>query len=145
MRALIQERSISGLRRPAHHTRGFVVTVLDSDLLDGDGKEKSAETFVFTRGGNAALKSFRTAWEASRERAKLIDIRFHDLRSEYASRLVERGIPLSQVRELLGHCSIVVTERYDRQVLATLKEAVSKLDDGRPFKILQDQMISSLL
>jgi len=30
----------------------------------------------------------------------------------------------------------VVTERSDRQVLAALKEAVSKLDDGQPFKNL---------
>ena len=62
--------------------------------------------------------------------------RFHDLRSEYASRLVELGVPLSQVRDLLGHCSIVVTERYDRQVLPTLKEATGKLDDGQAFKNL---------
>ena len=66
----------------------------------------------------------------------MADVRFHDLRSEYASRLVERGVPLSQVRDLLGHCSIVVTERYDRQVLATLKKAAGKLDDGQTFNIL---------
>jgi hypothetical protein len=29
--------------------------------------------------------------------------------------LVEKGVPLSQVRDLLGHSSIVTTERYDRQ------------------------------
>ena len=40
-----------------------------------------------------------------------IDLRWHDLRHEYASRLVERGVPLSQVRDLLGHASIVTTER----------------------------------
>jgi integrase len=60
----------------------------------------------------------------------------HDLRSEYASRLVERGVPLSQVRDLLGHSSIVVTERYDRQVLDNLREAVGRLDDRQPFKNL---------
>ena len=38
-------------------------------------------------------------------------------------RLVEKNVPLSQVRDVLGRCSIVVTERYDRQVLATLQEA----------------------
>ena len=89
-----------------------------------------------TRGDDEALKSFRTAWELARKRAKLQDVRFHDLRSEYASRLVEKGVPLSQVRDLLGHCSIVVTERYDRQVLSTLKDAAGKLDDGQPFKNL---------
>src|SRR6059036_2618864 len=77
-----------------------------------------------------------SAWELARKRAKLTDVRFHDLRSEYASRLVEEGVPLSQVRDLLGHCSIVVTERYDRQVLESLKTAAATLDDGQPFKIL---------
>ena len=77
-----------------------------------------------------------SAWELARKRAKLTDVRFHDLRSEYASRLVEEGVPLSQVRDLLGHCSIVVTERYGRQVLARLKEAAGRLDDGQPFKNL---------
>jgi integrase len=74
--------------------------------------------------------------ELARKRANLMDMRFLDLRSEYASRLVEKGVPLSQVRDLLGHCSIVVTECYDRQVLARLQEASGKLDDGQPFKNL---------
>ena len=111
-------------------------TLLQFLSIDGQREKKPADAFVFTRGDDEALKSFRTAWEAARKRAKLTDVRFHDLRSEYASRLVEKGVPLSQVRDLLGHCSIVVTERYDRQVLATLKEAAGKLDDGQPFKIL---------
>ena len=50
-------------------------------------------------------------------------MRFHDLRNEYASRLAERGVPLSQVPDVLGHSSIVVTERYERQVMARLKMA----------------------
>jgi integrase len=104
--------------------------------IDGEKREKPADAFVFTRGDDEGLKSFRKAWELGRKRAKLEDVRFHDLRSEYASRLVENGVPLSQVRDLLGHCSIVVTERYDRQTLTALKEAVGKLDDGQPFKNL---------
>jgi integrase len=43
--------------------------------------------------------------EASPECKRLlreIDLRWHDLHQEYASRLVERGVPLAQVRDLLG-------------------------------------------
>lgn len=111
-------------------------TLLAFLRMDGENQEKPTGALVFTRGDAEALKSFRTAWELTRKRAKLTDVRFHDLRSEYASRLVERNTPLSMVRDLLGHCSIVVTERYDRQVLAQLQEAARKLDDGQPFKIL---------
>ncbi len=111
-------------------------TLLEYLRIDGQQQEKPADAFVFTRGDKAALKSFRTAWERTQKKTKLEDVRFHDLRSEYASRLVEKGIPLSQVRDLLGHCSIVVTERYDRHGMSQLKAAVRKLDDGQPFKIV---------
>ena len=62
-----------------------------------------------------------------------IDLRWHDLRHEYASRLVERGVPLAQVRDLLGHASITTTERYDTQKLENLQVAVTKLERGLAF------------
>jgi site-specific recombinase XerD len=40
-----------------------------------------------------------------------VNLRWHDLRHEYASRLIEQGVPLAQVRDLLGHASITTTER----------------------------------
>ena len=62
-----------------------------------------------------------------------IDLRWHDLRHEYASRLVEQGVPLAQVRDLLGHASITTTERYDNQKLENLQVAVTKLERGLAF------------
>ena len=62
-----------------------------------------------------------------------INLRWHDLRHEYASRLVERGVPLAQVRDLLGHASITTTERYDTQKLENLQVAVTKLERGIEF------------
>ena len=62
-----------------------------------------------------------------------INLHWHDLRHEYASRLVERGVPLAQVRDLLGHASITTTERYDNQKLENLQTAVLKLEDGKTF------------
>jgi hypothetical protein len=62
-----------------------------------------------------------------------INLRWHDLRHEYASRLVERGVPLAQVRDLLGHASITTTERYDTQKLENLQVAATKLERGLTF------------
>jgi hypothetical protein len=68
-----------------------------------------------------------------REQFRRINLHWHDLRHEYASRLVERGVPLSQVRDLLGHASIVTTERYDNHQLERLQVAPGKLESGKLF------------
>jgi hypothetical protein len=55
------------------------------------------------------------------------------LRHEYASRLVEKNVPLAQVRDLLGHASITTTERYDNQKLENLQAAGVRLERGETF------------
>lgn len=67
------------------------------------------------------------------EEFRRINLRWHDLRHEYASRLVERGVPLAQVRDLLGHASITTTERYDNQTLEALQAAAARLETGKQF------------
>ncbi len=62
-----------------------------------------------------------------------VNLRWHDLRHEYASRLVEKNGPLAQVRDLLGHASITTTERYDNQKLENLQAAAARLERGQTF------------
>lgn len=52
----------------------------------------------------------------------------HSLRHTYASRLVKAGANLRAVQQLLGHSSIVVTQRYAHLDLEDLTNAVSKLN-----------------
>ena len=49
--------------------------------------------------------------------------------------MVERGVPLAQVRDLLGHASILTTERYDKQRLEALQAAVERLEGGKTFDL----------
>ena len=55
-------------------------------------------------------------------------IHFHSLRHSFASNLVQHGVPLYTIKELLGHSSISTTEIYSHLNMETLRKAVGKLD-----------------
>ncbi len=70
--------------------------------------------------------SLRVAWDRARKKTG-IDCRWHDLRHTCASWLVQAGVPLTTVREMLGHSTIAVTQRYAHLAPTHLAEAVAKL------------------
>jgi hypothetical protein len=74
--------------------------------------------------------------DESQDAFRRINLRWYDLRHEYASRLVEHAVPLAQVRDLLGHASITTTQRYDNQTVANLKIAAAKLERGHASRLV---------
>jgi len=74
-----------------------------------------------------ALKSVRTAFKAACRRAEIDGLRFHDLRHTFASRLVRAGVDLITVKELLGHSSVTITERYTHTLQEQKQRAVDLL------------------
>jgi integrase len=133
-----------------------LLAVLEWQKLDSTGEEKKADALVFSNEVGESLKTFKKAWVVavlkahnadphwrkgqykdltteSQKRFREVNLHWHDLRHEYASRLVERGVPLAQVRDLLGHASILTTERYDNQRLEALQAAAARLEAGKAF------------
>jgi integrase len=130
--------------------------VLEWLQLEADGTKKPDDALVFSDEAGEPVGRFRTAWVTAILKAhgikpvwkaygwtaltppclaefRRINLHWHDLRHEYASRLVEKGVPLAQVRDLLGHASITTTERYDNQKLENLQIAAARLERGETF------------
>lgn len=66
-------------------------------------------------------------WYRTLRRAGL-NVRFHDTRHTFASRLTQAGVPLKVVMELLGHKTMKMTERYAHLAPENLRDAVAFLD-----------------
>ena len=58
------------------------------------------------------LSNVNRAWQTLRRRAKLNDVRLHDLRHSYASRALALGESQPMIGRLLGHRRIQSTARY---------------------------------
>lgn len=68
----------------------------------------------------------RMAWDKARKDTG-IDCRWHDLRHTCASWLVQAGVPLYTVGQMLGHRSPAVTARYAHLAESQLTDAIAKL------------------
>lgn len=67
-------------------------------------------------------------WREARRRAKLEHVTFHDLRHVCASLLVEAGVDIYIVGEILGHTSTQTTRRYANLSDKAKRAAMDKLE-----------------
>lgn len=86
-----------------------------------------ADDFVFAGVEGERMKRIDTSWESLMKLAGLKNFRLHDCRHHFASRLVQAGVDLYTVKELLGHSEITMTERYSHLAPDNLRAAVEKV------------------
>jgi len=98
-------------------------------LLDRLSKVRHITGYIFANPDtNQPFTSLKHSWATLVERAKLEDFNFHDCRHDFASRLVQAGVDLYKVKDLLGHSSIILTERYAHLAPHQKHDAVRLLD-----------------
>ena len=89
--------------------------------------------FVHTQGRwkGHRVKSCRRAFQTACKRAGIADFTFHDLRHTCASWLVQADVHLLSVRDVLGHSTTAMTERYAHMDNQRIHDAVAVLDEFR--------------
>lgn len=95
---------------------------------------KPREVLLSGAARDAMGKPFTTGVMASQRarRCRLAGLRtigWHIARHSFASHLVMRGVPIRTVQDLMGHASIVITQRYTHLMPGVSHEAVRLLDE----------------
>jgi site-specific recombinase XerD len=83
--------------------------------------------FVFPNAEGERIKSIATAWRSLVKAAGVKNFRLHDCRHHFASKLVQAGVDLYTVKELLGHSEIAMTEKYSHLAPGNLRQAVERI------------------
>ena len=76
------------------------------------------------------MRDIDGAWQTMRTRAKLDDVRIHDLRHSYASRALALGESLPMIGKLLGHSQIETTARYAHLARDSVHEAAQQIAES---------------
>lgn len=86
---------------------------------------QSDNPFVFPSiKGEGHVVNIKRAWNRIRQRARLEDVRFHDLRRTCGSWMANQGIPLQVIGKVLNHSQISTTEIYARLILDPQRKAL---------------------
>lgn len=87
-----------------------------------------ASPWVFCDKKGNRIQDVKRSFATACRRAGIEDFRIHDLRHTCAAWLVSAGVPIAEVRDLLGHTSIEMTERYAHLAPENIREAVARLE-----------------
>jgi len=115
----LPEVVVTGLR--AHRTRQRM-----ERLVTGSRWQDTGHVFATTIGTPIEAARVTRSFALALERAGLAHIRFHDLRHAAATFLLAQGFTLEDVKNLLGHSSIVLTSNTYGHVLEQRQQQVAR-------------------
>jgi integrase len=114
--------------------RNRIIPINDALFEVLKGLERKGD-YVFTNPETGRpYKTVRRGFQNACRRADIKGFRMHDCRHSFASRLVEKNVDIVRVKELLGHSSVKVTERYTHSNQEERKRAVELLCEKTPKK-----------
>ncbi|WP_110599749.1 tyrosine-type recombinase/integrase [Salinicola lusitanus] len=83
--------------------------------------------WVFSKRDGSRYMNPRNIFQAACRAVPIRDFRIHDLRHTAASWMVSEGVPLADVKDVLGHSTITMTEKYAHLAPHRARDAVAKL------------------
>jgi len=103
------------------------------DVLSRRQRERTSQ-YLFTNKQGKARNSHTLIFYKAFRRAGLSDCSAHTLRHTHATRLIQNGMSLYEVKEILGHADIQTTMRYahieQAHVSLKARDVINRLNHG---------------
>ena len=108
--------------------------LLEMRRTDMTGEDFHATAYVFGNrvGEQTSYAAFKKGWKRAYTKAGIVGLHFHDLRREFASRLLETpGVSLHDVADWVGHSNVTTTSRYLRTTGVRRQHIARRFEDSR--------------
>jgi len=120
--------TLRGTNTKSMRTRHIPLNATAQDYLSRwRGQSADGDGLVFPGKGGKRFDNVNSSWRKVLKDAEIRGFRWHDMRHDFASKLVMAGVDLNTVRELLGHADLQMTLRYAHLAPEHKAAAVARL------------------
>jgi len=131
-------RTIFIARSKTGKTRTIPMNDIVLEELKALKQDAGTRDFVFSVSkAGVNIDSIKTGWRNACAAAGLVDLRFHDTRHTFATRLRANGVHEWDIRDLLRHTTTRMTSVYMHQTPANLRQAVTTLGQSKPGRVVR--------
>jgi integrase len=129
----LKARTIRLLPGTTKNDKGRVVVMTDEvfDLIFECVKDKTPSEPVFMWANGRPVTDFRRTWRTLAKKAGMPDLIFHDMRRNAVRNMVRGGVSKNVAKQISGHSTDSVFDRYDIRDEADLVEATRKMQARR--------------
>jgi integrase len=89
--------------------------------------ERKQDGFVFHGLRGKPVKHIKDPWHEALKKAGITDFRFHDLRHTFASHFIMKGGDIMTLKNILGHSSLKMVERYTHLASSHKRQQMNNL------------------
>ena len=124
------EKSILNVFAPkTQKTRAVPINAEARKVLEAWERGRRSEFVFYNLETGKPLVDLKSGFGRACRKAGVDGVSWHTLRHTFASRLVNRGVDIVTVQQLLGHSTVTITMRYTHTNLDSKHAAVAKLEE----------------